>query len=497
MILKRTKSIRKTAAAVAWISQYVDEVEKHKEKDLRQMGLGLGKRYFSTRPPGLLSAHGYIRETVAEIRKQFLSESGDAKPADRAPGLQNNLAIQEFVRRHGRAQREKNRKIVALRLIASLDPHYVEPILQYPVDLDRLLIAAIERTLGWVAEKHYPGDELGYIVGLHHDALDRSGRPHLHAHIFLLPQTRTGVRISVSNHSRPGRDGQYVDMLTETKDLFREAATDLVYATAPARYRRFASQDWDDLAREISLKTVETAASGRPMSAERTRQYALSTFFFYVRKTHPDWLKRRLQHLKDRIATLSSRDTTSLLAAAGKLYVGLKTLMQPKFEDRRHLARQILPTFQNERVLCETRICQLKETRTSLLAWRTVGNRRKRIERLMQEFNERRMAARTSMLGELSLIDLYLAAAGLATNPPAWMQRLEIGARGERLANRDLIDAPSGGSAAEMPPEPEVSAEPVMATPVPGSSPASSPGAMPVKLSNDEPTRLAAGGRVF
>jgi len=415
------------------------------------MGLGLGTNYFSTRPPGLLTAHGYIRGEAEEIRRRLPPGS-----EDRSGVVHNNRAIQEFVRRHCRAQREKKRKIIALRLVASLDPDKVQEIVRYPVDLDRLLVSAIQRTLDGLAEKHYPGDELGYIIGLHHDALDRLRRPHLHAHIFLLPQTRSGILISVSNHSRPGRDGKYVDMLSETKDLFGEAAMDLVYSTAPALYRTFATQEWDDLAREISMKTAETVASGRQMSPERTRTFAMNTFFFYVKKTHPDWLKRRLQQLKDRIAELKARGRAALVGTVRELYTGLKELMRPRFEERRRLVNQVLPEFEKERVTCLTSDCHMKQTRTCLVEWRTVPNRRQHIESLLEEIDSRRMAARISLLSELGIMDLHLAAAGLAVNPPGWLQRLELCIRSDRLPNKGMLGpaediAPSiEGSSPEM-----------------------------------------------
>lgn len=444
MILKRTKSLKRTAAAMEWVGGYVNEVEKHKGEDLAQMGLGIGRKYFSSRPPGLLSPHGYIRGEVEEIRRQAPLEPGDRSRVSR-----NNRAIQEFVRRHCRAQREKKRKIIALRMVASLDPDKVREIVRYPIDLDRLLVAAVERTFDRLAEKHYPGDELAYIIGLHHDALDRLHRPHLHAHVFLLPQTRSGVLISVSNHSRPGRDGKYVDMLSEAKDLFREAAMDLVYSTAPVRYKSFATQEWDDLAREISMKTVETVTSGRQMSPEQTRRHAINTFFFYLKKTHPDWLKRRLQNLKDRIAELETRGRAALVGMVRELYAGLEELMRPRFEERRRIANQVLAEFQKERVACVTSDCHMKQTRTCLVQWRTVPNRRKLIEDLLEEFDNRRTAARINMLSELGIIDLHLAAAGLTVNPPGWMQRLELCVRADRLPNEDLLDLKTAQAATE------------------------------------------------
>jgi len=117
-----------------------------------QLGLGIGKKYHCSRPPGLLTAHGYIRRQVDELRQQTALETGDASGT-----VKNNRAVQEFVRRHCRSQREKGRKIIALRLIASLDPDKVEAMVRYPVDLDRVLVSAIEGTLSKVAAKYYPG----------------------------------------------------------------------------------------------------------------------------------------------------------------------------------------------------------------------------------------------------------------------------------------------------------------------------------------------------
>jgi len=436
VILKRTKSLRQPSKAMEWVKEYLDEVGKHKGQDVSQLGLGVGKKYHSARPPGLLTAHGYVRRRVEEIRQQLFPGS-----VERAEARANNRAVQEFVRRHCRSQREKKRKILALRLIASMDPDKVEAMVRYPVDLDRVLVAAIEATLSRAAAKYYPGDELGYIVGVHHDALDRFGRPHLHAHVFLLPQTRNGLRISMSNHNCPGRDGKFIDVLSETRDQFCEIAANLLDAMAPARYRSFAAQEWEDLAKEISMKTAETVAASRRMSPERTRHYAINTFMFYVKKTHPAWLRRRLGTLKERIQKLSQARRADLISELEFIYEGIESrIARAGFEARRGLLHNILPAFQAERVRCETRDCCLEVTRTCLVRWRTVGNRRGLIERLLQEVDDRRMASRISMLAEMALMDLHFAAASLAPNPPAWIQRLDLCAENERLPNKDMLD---------------------------------------------------------
>ncbi len=44
------------------------------------------------------------------------------------------------------------------------------------------------------------------------------------------------------------------------------------------------------------------------------------------------------------------------------------------------------------------------------------------------------------MLAEMALMDLHFAAASLAPNPPAWIQRLDLCAENERLPNKDMLD---------------------------------------------------------
>jgi hypothetical protein len=90
-------------------------------------------------------------------------------------------------------------------------------------------------------------------------------------------------------------------------------------------------------------------------------------------------------------------------------------------------------------------------TRTCLVRWKTVGNRRGHIERLMQEVDDRRMASRVSMLAEMALMDLHFAAAGLAPNPPGWIQRLELCAENDRLPNKEMLDRKELETEVEVP----------------------------------------------
>ena len=76
MIFKRTKSLSNARAAVSWAKDYQDEVSKHKKKlqdekeqdKLENLGMGLGRTYYTSRPAGLLSAHGFVKQEVAQLQ---------------------------------------------------------------------------------------------------------------------------------------------------------------------------------------------------------------------------------------------------------------------------------------------------------------------------------------------------------------------------------------------------------------------------------------------
>jgi hypothetical protein len=172
---------------------------------------------------------------------------------------------------------------------------------------------------------------------------------------------------------------------------------------------------------------------------------------FYVKKTNAAWLRRRLDQLKERIKQLSEAKRENLISELDFIYDGIeRRIAGTGFEERRQIIHSILPQFERERVRCETRDCRMDVTRTCLVRWKTVGNRRGLIERLMQEVDDRRMASRISMLAEMALMDLHFAAAGLAPNLPGWIQRLERCADNDRLPNEGMVNRKGMVTAVEV-----------------------------------------------
>lgn len=246
MIFKRTKSLSNARAAVSWAKDYQDEVSKHKKKlqdekeqkeqdKLENLGMGLnrqsgpGRTYYTSRPAGLLSAHGFVKQEVAQLQLAY--------------DLDANAAALKYIEIHCLRQRKKRRTIMGLRAIASLDAAVIEPFARDMVDLDHAMVTSVERTLEVLAAEHYPGgDSIGFFLGVHHDKLttsdpnprrpgkpppkaSRLDEPHLHAHLFIIPHTALGRQLSISNHSFPqGKGMPAVDMLDAARQIFDHQA---------------------------------------------------------------------------------------------------------------------------------------------------------------------------------------------------------------------------------------------------------------------------------
>jgi hypothetical protein len=168
MILKRTKMLTSPKAAVAWARDYCDEKAKHlkklqeeKEREkLEDQGMQIGKNYFSTRPVGTLSAHGYIKPEVDRIRIAY--------------GLDETSAALKFIEDYCVSQKRQRRNTLAIRAIASLDPAEVAPYTKELFDVDHALVRGIEKTFEHISDQYYKGDQIAFRMGIHHDRLSTS-----------------------------------------------------------------------------------------------------------------------------------------------------------------------------------------------------------------------------------------------------------------------------------------------------------------------------------
>ena len=142
--IKKTTVVTSAKRAVGWADGYCNEIKKHKGKEV-EGGILIGQTYFTSRPRGTLSAHGFGKKEVARL--------------NRTRSLADNEATLEFIQEHCRKQKLKGRKIMGLRLILSMDPVKVTQLLMDQVDIDRLLVRVAEDTFSTIARKFYPGDD--------------------------------------------------------------------------------------------------------------------------------------------------------------------------------------------------------------------------------------------------------------------------------------------------------------------------------------------------
>ena len=342
MILKRTKSLSSPKAAFAWAKESLDEKSKHKKKPgepeekLEDLGMQLGKTYFATRPPGTVSAHGYIKAEVDRIRVAY--------------GLDETEAALKFIEDYCVRQKRQRRNTLAIRAIASLDPAEVAPYTKDLFDVDHALVNGVEKTFEHISAQYYNGDQIGFLMGIHHDRLSTSdpnprkpgkappdpkrlGKPNLHGHLFILPWTHGGHRISISDHSFPnGMKAPAEDMLYSARTIFLQQAK-LSLATLPAPANDiFTAPGWNALGVLSAHQSVIDFRAEQEMKPTSARQYLINRFLYYLRTTDRDHLKRRLKERADRIKRLTAEKKT--IQDAAQYAVETMDSLRPGFEER-------------------------------------------------------------------------------------------------------------------------------------------------------------------
>ena len=230
--IKKTTVVTSAKRAVGGADGYCNEIKKHKGKEV-EGGILIGQTYFTSRPRGTLSAHGFGKKEVARL--------------NRTRGLADNEATLEFIQEHCRKQKLKGRKIMGLRLILSMDPVKVTQLLMDQVDIDRLLVRVAEDTFSTIARKFYPGDELGFVLGIHHDARVHGNDAwvsYMAANATSAASTETGAAASLADNG----DGNYV--YTFAKNIADAANAGTTYdANATHRFAMQVSQSGTSVSR--------------------------------------------------------------------------------------------------------------------------------------------------------------------------------------------------------------------------------------------------------
>ena len=446
--IKKTTVVTSAKRAVGWADGYCNEIKKHKGKEV-EGGILIGQTYFTSRPRGTLSAHGFGKKEVARL--------------NRTRGLADNEATLEFIQEHCRKQKLKGRKIMGLRLILSMDPVKVTQLLMDQVDIDRLLVRVAEDTFSAIARKFYPGDELGFVLGIHHDArvhgndawvkrLQAEGRfqpkdqdPQIHAHVFLLPQTRKGVRISMSNRTQPGRDGVDVNMLDEVIGTYRENIQRQVYDLSIAQPQRI-EPEWDAIIREASVSAMDDFFRAPIINGRvAARRFTWDKFSYHLRSLTREELKRRHNNRRQQFVRFSAGDREGTRREISASYAEQDSSFRRNIEVRRALVEVLEAKFpkQAER---PAKFLDIPSGKTLILpsvggrlAW--PANRRASIDETAAELEETRKASHLQSIAALTTMEMKLAAIQGNAEEPRWIYELARLAQGDTLPHQDILDS--------------------------------------------------------
>lgn len=201
---RKTSTAKTKQNLSANILAYLDETTKAdargKSARLSYQRMALGKsepqlagiNYLTKEETGRVRVFGFLRDDIAQLtgRHAHLLDNDTRVIACHAAWM-------------NRLEDKGNVTKVGHKFVLSLDPRFCKLLAAAGKDADALLVQASRTVLRRFQENHYPGDRLGYLLGVHHD------REHLHAHILLFPFTEKGKNLNVSNQ---GSDRRLSDM---------------------------------------------------------------------------------------------------------------------------------------------------------------------------------------------------------------------------------------------------------------------------------------------
>lgn len=421
MIFKRTKAIMSARGAVNWARGYANEVAKHAQGDVADLGIRLGREYLTSRPAGQLSAHGYVKEKVKHIKA--------------VSGLSDTEAAVEFIRMYCRDRERRGRKIFGLRAVASMDPAQTMPLIEKGGDLDVVLVRTLESTFAEVAARHYPGDKLGFFLGIHHDKF------HLHGHLYVMPQTRAGRRVSMSNRTHPGgADAPRVDMLDEFRRTYAKNVTRALLETKLELGDLLRTPDWNALGRLAALSTIEPAEHRtRAMNDESRRRFTINLYLLHLRSLDRPRVAGKLQRLRDALARRATLDKQrDILAPLTEDWTAVQESWVAGVALRHRLWTEAIcghaPARQRSGVVGSYPL------RPKFIAVRQpiLPPQHAPVRQRLDELGRSRLASRISLLGIIADMELILGAA--TQSLPGWIRLLEECVATDRLPNRsDLL----------------------------------------------------------
>ncbi len=239
-ILKKAAPVTRSEHLARLVYGYLDETRKARAVDpvlalmnysqreryedaikMKRAPLRPGVDYIPSTNPAKVRLFGTVREAMAP----FFDDVDHADPHQLLDQMMDWWL-----------QQVRGKKVIASNLIFSMHPAISTKLAEHGVSVDEVLFANATHALLVYANRHYPGEGIGWIGGVHHDR----AHPHLHAVVF--PLTNQGRRLNLSplqaiNDGRGGKvriDFQgtlvraYWEQCKETAELVFDSSSECV-----------------------------------------------------------------------------------------------------------------------------------------------------------------------------------------------------------------------------------------------------------------------------
>jgi hypothetical protein len=322
------------------------------------------------------------------------------------------------------------------------------------VDLDHAMVTSVERTMEALAAEYYSGDRLGFFLGFHHDKLttsdpnprkpgkpppkeSRLDKPHLHAHLFILPHTALGRQISISNHSFPhGKGMPAVGMLDAARQIFDHQAQLSIAALPGPINEVFLSKEWNALARLAAQVTIQDFRAGPEMTQASARTWSANRMIYYLRALDKDHIKRRLKERGDRVKQMMKEGKT--LKDAEEYGASTLESLRPGFEQRSAQLKQLRDAYRANIRPPQVVVNLLQRPKTILTTAVDLGKSfADDLTAIFKTMDMRRKGSRIPLLSDIAEAELIQA--GVRGAYPQWVSTLEKSVASV-LPNHQLVE---------------------------------------------------------
>jgi len=298
VIWKKTSTCRSVQGLRRYIAQYLDETQKEPSESgmptaaAKPASLRAGIDYLTKKEKGDVHIFGFLRPLIEAETSRSIDQLTNQEKAEAAEVVWKRLL------------KAKNLKKAAHKIVIALDPEICEMMTMARLPVDEELLRITRIGFDQYRGKFYPGQELGYLVGLHHD------RAHIHAHIMLYPQTAEGKPLNVSHDSKVTLDNGKVvrvDYQGVLKTTFERLATNL-YRTkivSPNNPREL-PEDYQIHPRILTAAVHEDIkGTPEPNVWEKVREKRAQQDLLVAPQETAIYLSRALENRVDRVEKIS------------------------------------------------------------------------------------------------------------------------------------------------------------------------------------------------